>query len=486
MTKSKVIDILKTFNTVELKGFRDFIHSPVHNRNKKVRILFEIIKKHSPEYEDEKLKKENLYNILYPGKTYNDVVMRILISDLLKLSEEFLAYINYRKRGINIKKCLLEELKERKLDTLFRRNFKQAEELLLDDSTIDFKHFNELQVLYSLKIDFLISRDKQTEIAEDVLKQGEYMIYFSLSSLLNTVHELLQHEEILNINFENNIVKKFFDNLNLDEIYKYIGNSSSEYAGIAMVYYYMYKAYLFTNDDKYFFKLKECIEKHFYRFNREEKFNLLIIMESICSNKIGYGKTDFYNYLMEIYELMISESIWGHSKTSYIQINLFRNIFYTAVILERFDWATDFVDTYKNRLIPEQRENMVSFSNALILFEKREFENALIQINKVNYNFFVFKFDARVLLLKIYFELNLQEQVYSMIDSFSHFLSNNKNILKHDKERFGKFLKYMKLIMKIKTASNGNDYKSLELQLKNDTSVIAKKWIQEKLNLFEK
>lgn len=247
----------------------------------------------------------------------------------------------------------------------------------------------------------------------------------------------------------------------------------------------MYKAYLVTDDDEYFFRLKECIEKQFYRFTREEKFNLLIIMESICANKIGYGKPEFYNYLMEIYELMISESIWGHSKTSYIQINLFRNIFYTAVILGRFDWASDFVDKYKNRLMPEQRENMVSFSKAIILFEKGEFENALFQINKVNYNFFVFKYDARVLILKIYYELDLIEQVYSMIDSFSHFLTNNKNIHKHDKERFGKFLKYMRFMMKLNNNSNGAEYQSLIDMLTNDTAVIAKKWIQEKLNILK-
>ncbi|RPI17545.1 MAG: hypothetical protein EHM58_08710 [Ignavibacteriae bacterium] len=481
MIKSKLFEILKTFTAEELKGFRDFVHSPFHNRNKKVRILYEIIKKYIPDFENDMLKKEKLYRLLYPGKPYNDVVMRILISDLLKLSEEYLAYQNYRKNSINEKKFLLDELKNRKLDSLFRKNLRQAEEILCRDDAIDFKYFYELQNLQNLKIEYLISRDKQSEIAGDVLKQGEYLIYFTLSALLNTTHELLQQESVLNINFGNNLVKEFFDNINIENVYRFIESSNSEYGEIASIYYYMYKAYMSTDGDTDYFKLKNSIEKHFNKFTREEKFNLLLIMESICTNKVSFGKQEFYSHLMDIYELMLSDSIWGHSDTSFIQLNLFRNIFFTAVILEKYEWAEEFVSKYKNRLIPEQRDNMLCFSNAIILFEKGEFEKALAEINKVNYNFFVFKFDARVLLLKIYCELELSEQAYSLIDSFSHFLANNKNVCAHDRERFGKFIKYIKLILKYKDTFDKTIIDSLENLLEQDTIVIGKKWITGKL-----
>jgi hypothetical protein len=480
MIKSKVFDILKTFSSDEIKGFREFVHSPFHNRNKKVMILYEIIKKHAPDFEHERLKKENLYRYLYPGKPYNDVVMRILISDLLKLEEEYLAYLCYRKNGFNEKKFLLEELKNRKLDPLFKKNLREAEEILCREGTICSDYFYELQCLRNLSVDYLISHDKQNEIAEDVLKQGEYLVYFALSMLLNVAHELLLQESVLNINFKNNIVEKFIGNLNIDNIFGYIENSNSEHGEIASIYYYMYKAYD-PNEDGYYYKLKDSIDKHFNKFTREEKFNLLLIMESICTNKVSYGKQEFYEHLMNIYELMLSESIWGHSDISIIQVNLFRNIFYTAVILERFDWAEIFVNKYKDRLIPAQRENMVHFSKAIIFFEKGEYENALSEINKVNYNFFVFKFDARVLLLKIFCEIGLFEQAYSLIDSFSHFLANNKNVYRHDKERFGKFLKYVRLIIKYEAEFSEEGIAFMEKTLGQDTTVIGKRWIEQKL-----
>lgn len=481
MIKSKVFDILKTFSPEELKGFRDFVHSPFHNRNKKVMILYEIIKKQSPVYESDKLKKENLYMYLYPGKPYNDVVMRILISDLLKLEEEFLAYLSYKKRGFNEKKYLLEELKNRNLDTLFKRNLKEYEDMLCKDNSIDTTYFFELQNLQNIKIDYLISRDKQYEAAEDVLKQGEYFIYYSMSMLLNIVHELMLQESVLNINFENNIVGKFFENLNVDNVFGYIENSNSEYGEIVSIYFHMYRAYI-SKDDSHYFLLKDSIEKYFDKFTREEKFNLLLIMESICANKISYGNEGFYSHLMQIYEMMLAGKAWGHSDTSFIQINLFRNIFFTAVILGRLNWAEEFVNKYQDRLIPEQKDSMMHFSKAILQFENGDYENAMIEINKVNYNFFVFKLDARVLLLKIFCELGLHEQAYSLIDSFNHFLANNKNVYRQDKERFGKFLKYVKLIIKYEVEYSENGLAFLEKSLNEETSIIGKKWISDKLN----
>jgi hypothetical protein len=51
MEKSKVIDIFRTFSPDELKRFRDFVHSPFHNKNKNVIRLFEILKKYYPDFE---------------------------------------------------------------------------------------------------------------------------------------------------------------------------------------------------------------------------------------------------------------------------------------------------------------------------------------------------------------------------------------------------------------------------------------------------
>src|SRR5260370_5344844 len=110
MLKSKFIDILKTFSPKEFKQFRDFIHSPFHNSNKNVIKLYEIIRKYTPKFDSSSIEKEKLFRKLYPGKKYNDTVMRILLSDLLRLGEEFLIQRRSRQNPFAENLFLLEEL----------------------------------------------------------------------------------------------------------------------------------------------------------------------------------------------------------------------------------------------------------------------------------------------------------------------------------------------------------------------------------------
>lgn len=130
MEKSKVIKIFKTFSGEEFKSFKDFVRSPFHNKNKNVIRLFDILKKQYPDFKSGTIAKEKIFSKLFPGKKYNDVVIRILISDLLKLSESFLSYTEFQKSHLTSLKFLLNELKERNLDSLYVSNLITAENLL--------------------------------------------------------------------------------------------------------------------------------------------------------------------------------------------------------------------------------------------------------------------------------------------------------------------------------------------------------------------
>lgn len=480
MEKSRVIDILKTFSKEEIKSFKDFVNSPFFNRNKSVIRLFDIVRKSSPGFNSAVIRKENIYKKIFPGKTYNDIVMRILISDLLKLAEEFLAYSRYIKTPIIEKKLLLEELKERNLDRLHNKHIKLAEEILERSGITNHFYFLELYNLENHSIDFMISRDKQSLTASNVLKQGEYILFFSLIGILNIAHELLTQEDVLNISFEVNLVNEYLKSFNLDEFMGYLRKSNHEYYSVAAIYYYMYKAYKDCENDEYYFRLRNLVEDNLHRFDREEKFNLLIILESICVNKLGAGKSEFYKHLMYIYEFMIKEDLLSHTEKEYIQTNLFRNIFYTAVVLKQYQWAEKFIEKYSPRINPEQKDNLFCYSRAMLLFEKKLYGESLENISKVNQKFFPFKFDAKVLTLKIYFELEDFEPALSLIDSFAHFLSNNKSVHANDKERFGNFLKYLKLLIKQKTGFTEIHGELLVKEISLKTNVISKNWLIEK------
>ncbi len=490
MLKSKFLDIVKTFSPEELKGFRNFVRSPFHNSNKNVIRVTEIVKKYFPEFKDEHLLKENIFMKIYPGKMYNDTVMRILLSDLLKLAEEYLACINLKKNPLEEKKLLLNELDERRIQVLFNMNMKSANEMLGENNqeslrndsfnSIDIKYFLDRFEFESLLIDNMISRNKQPESGMNVLKQGEYLINFFLINILNIAQELSSHYEVLNVKFEYNIVDEFLSGFDIKKFITSLEKNNYRYYSVLSIYYYMYMSLIDPDKEEYFYKLKDLIFKNLNLFKREEKFNLFIILESICTSNTGSGKRDFYKQLMIVYEEMLSKNIYTHSPNEHFQVNLFRNIFYTAIALKKFDWAEDFINKHLSEVMPEYRDEVRHLAYTLIYFEKKDYARALEEISGVRYDFFVFKYDIRILTLKIYYEMNSFESALSLIDTFTHFLTNSKSTSESYKEGFFNFLKYVRQFIRIKTGSDKIYIGQIKKEILATAKLINKNWILEK------
>lgn len=488
MLKSKVIEVLRTFSPDELKGFRNYIISPFHNSNSNVIKLFELARKYSPGYDSPGLLKENLFKKLYPGKKYSDIVMRILLSDLLRLSEEFLAYLRYTKEPFAEEKYLLEELTERNLESLFNKHIKESEELIKRGGNINDSYFLNMYYVEAAKVDFLISKDSQDESGEALLKKGEYLIDFFLMNAMNTASELQEHEEVLNAKFGFNLAGEFLNNTGLEKIMAYMKENKYKHYPVLEIYYYMYLCSKDEANDKFYAMLKESVFKNLDLFTPGEQYNLFLGLESCCVSMSKLDAARRNSDLMEVYERMLSNNIFSQSPKNYMQVNLFRNIFYTALVLRRYDWAETFVKDYNKYLLPALRTDMHNYTTAMLSFERKKYETALEHISKVNHAFFVFKFEAKVLMLKIYYELKSFEPSLSLIDSFSHFLLKNKKVSKIFREPFMNFLKFLKLLIKASNNSTSNRFDIAELCKKASETkpLIGRRWILEKSRELEK
>jgi hypothetical protein len=169
MHKSKFIDIVKTFSRDELKQFKDFVNSPYHNSNKNVIKIYDIIRKHVPEFSSAFLEKENLFRAIYPGKKYNDTVMRILSSDLLSLAEEFLILNrsqNFRLRLLT----LLEELRDRGPRQSVPRNFNSMRSKLDNIDDTRTRYFSEFE-MEIVNVDYYLRKKAAVDLRKCSFKR---------------------------------------------------------------------------------------------------------------------------------------------------------------------------------------------------------------------------------------------------------------------------------------------------------------------------
>ena len=84
-------------------------------------------------------------------------------------------------------------------------------------------------------------------------------------------------------------------------------------------------------------------------------------------------------------------------------------------------------------------------------------------------------------MLKIFYELKLTEQAYSLEDTFKHCIKNLKAIEPDVKEAHSYDLKYYLMLLKINMNYDGASISLIKDKLKNEKLIMQRKWITEKL-----
>ena len=71
MLNSSLIEILKSFNKIEIKEFNNMVCSPWFNKRLAVTKFWGVVRGYAPDFNTKELERENVYKIIYPGKKYN-------------------------------------------------------------------------------------------------------------------------------------------------------------------------------------------------------------------------------------------------------------------------------------------------------------------------------------------------------------------------------------------------------------------------------
>ena len=133
LENSKLIYLLKSFTPEERKEFQKYIDSPFFNNETSISKFYSVLKKTAPDFHPKNIKKEKLYTKVYPGRSYNDVIMRNLISRTLRFAE---GYITLKEFSIDFDyKSIIKmrALSNRNQSSLFEKAKKEASDMPNND-----------------------------------------------------------------------------------------------------------------------------------------------------------------------------------------------------------------------------------------------------------------------------------------------------------------------------------------------------------------
>ena len=471
MKSTKIYTILSSFDRIEQNRLRKYLKSPYFNKNQTIRKYFELLIKNINAVKPKEPVKEQFWTKLFPNEPYDDMRFRKLNSDLLRLVEGFLAQQIYEENPLHKATYLIEAVGKMKLEKLYNSTMKTARRLsdlqLYKPGSYYFYQYLIEKNYYQLKQSTLDRSGKSN--VEDIINNldrfylSEKMRYYLETKMRETV---LSHE---------------YKILFIDEILSHLQKYSYDEIPPISVFYQLFLTLNNAEDESHFFKLKKIIRKNIELFPLEEAKEIYTLAINYCIKKINKGKRSFLEEFLELNEDMLKRDILEEGELSPWK---FRNIVTVALRTGQYEWTENFIEVYKNKLAPEYRDNAVTFNTAVLLFYQEKYEKVIAKLQFVEYDDFTYNLNSKAMLLQSYFELDEQEPLYSLMESFRTFLSRKKNIPADRKKSFSDLIRFVKKLSKI-LPGDQKAITKLKTEVNTTKGIASEKWLHEKIAELE-
>ena len=426
MKTSKAVQIISVLSECELKELDNFINSPYFNSNSNIIRLFGLLKKQYPGFDGAKIEKELLFNKLFPLKPYNEQIMKNLSSELLQLLLEFLAINKYRSRNANDKELdILSELNTKRLDNIFQSRLKKLEKDLLDTTHMIHPLFFHLHKLETIKTQYLLSRDKQKYAADNVMKAGDYLIYFFITELTRIAIDLNANMTSFNIQHKTDLVQEVLDKLDFAHLLEYLKMNNYPYSEMIEVYYHRLNAMLVGSGENYH-RYRQSIIDNAGRFSIYELASLIESLHNIAIQRVNDGVENAIWDEFEVVKMKLEYGTITLRTGGVISLLNFRNVIFTTVRLKQLDWVEEFIEKYIDLVNKESKESIYNHARGIIAYVKKDYDLSIRLLSNVALDNPFYASDVKTHLAIMYFEQGHYESCASVLDSFRHMVTSRE------------------------------------------------------------
>jgi hypothetical protein len=474
MTDSKIYNVLTYFDKVEQNRLRKYIRSPYFNANEALMDFYDILTEHiNANGKASPLTKEIIWTQLYKNETFNDVRFRKLSSDLLKLVEGFLAQQIYDDNNLQKVNFLLEAINEKKIEYLYNSATKQAQILSnisnQKPSSYYYHQFEIQKKLYNLN-EAELKRFEKSNVEEII----NNLDYFYLAEKLKWYINILSRQ---------NLISHEYQLLFIDEIISHINKYTYENVPLIRIYYLTFLTQT-ANNEEHYFALKDLLFKYRKTLPLKDAEEAYITMFSYCIKKMNQGNAEFYSEFLSLSKDLLKTDILLASG----ELNpwYFRNAVMASLRLNEYEWAEQFINDYENKLPSDFRKSAVSYNRALVYFYQKKYDKVIPLLQSVEYDELVYNLSSKSILLAVYYELDADEALNSLMESFKTFLNRHKEISDIQRTLYTNLMKYIKKLLKL-IPGDQKEITKIKQEMEDDKKVgiASMKWVYEKLAELE-
>jgi hypothetical protein len=410
--------------------------------------------------------------------------MRSFYHQLYLLAEKFIIEERLNRNYFGHLNLLLEELIDRSLYSLAQKTIDNYKKGRADEGYTSALYFEKYR-LESNRFNFMrlsgAIHNKKSAVRNlrTLNRSDEYLVVFSIAELVSDFVNAETQLRKYNISDSStNFAKTILSKLDFEAILTSFPQES-EYYHIICLYYQLFKTYNDFNDIKNYYGLKKAVLDYRHLFNKDELNKLYLILIGYCTFRKNYDSENpmYKEELFELYKTFLTEEYYITYTSRYLTPDRFRAAMMLALELEDFGWAEIIMKKYTIKLQPKDIENISSLAKALYLYATGKPEQALEKASKIKLENFMFKYDVKNLLLKIYADTEERESLYHLVHSYREYLDNDTLLPKEGKQFYKLFIDYLEKLIHFKDGKTKIDVEFLLNKIQKGKDFYHKQWL---------
>jgi hypothetical protein len=460
MQKSNLINILKSFSKKELRDFKKWLQSPIHNQREDIVRLYDYLCNENTLNEEDSLEKTIVFKYIYPKEKFDDAKMRQVMFFLNAAMEKYLVYAHFAEDEIRQQAILAGIYGKRNLIKPFKKTVAEYENIKgkqtqTPDNNFLFDYFLQKDVF-----DFTNRHERTNNTNLEKVQHSLDVYYFINKLRLACASE-----------YYNRVFKTNHSNFLIDEIIK-ICETDNFNAPLLTLYMLTYKLIKFPNEENHFEEFKNILAGNTDYLTPADAKEIYLWAINYCSGKINAGRAEFNQEVFNLYKKGIEERFL--IEDNIITPFTFKNVISRGILLKEFVWVENFIEKYQQYLDDESKKGIVDFNLAMLYHAKKDYKKSQRLLISLEVDDLLINLNARFLLIKIYVEQSEYELLEPQLDSMRAYL-NRKDLIGYHKSMYKNIISILKKMLKIH--SNDKTAKEkLKAEVKELTPLVDKEW----------
>lgn len=465
MKESKLYEILALLDDKEAGRLLKWVASPCFNVNPTLPQLAGLLLDAQACHE-----KKAIWSLLFPGRPYDDLALRRLMSELLTLVTQFVSYAQFSQSKVLQQVYLLKALREKEATGLYeffyRKSMRSSTDVALELNSRTLLDAYLMEAEHNAWLERSANRSGITNLNAAVASLDRFYLFNKLKYACT----LLNNRNVMGGDFQDPFI---------EGLLRQLPASGKPDDPAISIYFRIYQMLSRPEESSHYPELRDMLTHFAPAFTHDEARHLYAFAMNYCIGRINAGEGDYLQEIFGLYQEALDRQVLleGDSLSPWD----YKNIVVVGLRLSEYDWVEAFIRSYREKIPSEHRENAFTYNLAKLHFYKRHYSEVLKLLQQLEYEDVFYNLDAKTMLLKIYYELHEIEALDSLIESFRTFLRRNKLISASHRTNYLNLILFVKKLSRVRYGDRKRIAK-IKADFEATRQIADADWLREKMS----